>query len=133
MKKTILSFLSISILLLAVFAVVPVCADTGITYESLLESYGEAKENYIYTVKYGDDKECNVAYCEKPVDAEIYTETNIRKGPDLSAERITTLHKGTKVKVWGAADKNWLKVYVKTDDGNNLFGYIWWELLNPPA
>ena len=117
------------IIFIALTVSISTYADAEVTFESVKESYEEEKI-YNVTKEKAGEKECEIIYCEDMISAETNTESNIRKGPDISTEIIGTLKKGTKVNIWGAGDNGWLKVYCKNPDGTNLFGYMWGGLLD---
>ena len=104
-------------------------ADMSDGFARMSAQYGDKAAAYESKVNY-DAEDVKVIYCPGE-DAAVYTLTHVRTNPSAEVPPATVIDVDSKVKVWGFCDNGWCRVWARTPEGKDYFGWINGDLLNP--
>lgn len=92
--------------------------------------YGDKAPSYERKVTEYEAEDVTMIHCP-PEDAVVYTDTHVRTNPSHNVPYDVIILPDSMVKVRGYANNDWCRVWVRTPDGVDHYGWIRSDLLNP--
>ena len=92
--------------------------------------YGDKAPSYERKVTEYEAEDVTMIHCP-PEDAVVYTDTHVRTNPSHEVPYDVIILPDSMVKVRGYSNNDWCRVWVKTPDGVDHYGWIRSDLLNP--